>query len=191
MTWIEKEQNKIKARLQELERLPEVTEENRRAKQLAMLPASLRLGADSVLMPQTHQEPTSGLTAFHDGSELPIQPYRMETQAQAQIAAIQATLPQSTADIHKASQAWQKDGPVFLSDFEKYQTWNKQERQDMMNLMARPRGSFELGAARILGLAAAGATGSLLVADLLGGSLGMALLRLRRRRRAGRIGLGA
>ncbi|MBB6050213.1 hypothetical protein [Armatimonas rosea] len=86
---------------------------------------------------------------------------------------------------------WHERGPQDLEFTVGARIIAQDELAKLERLMAAPRERFEAQAARQVGVLAAGYVGSLVLADLLGGYLGMALLRLSRRRRTRRVGLGA
>lgn len=127
-----------------------------------MWPSSLR-SPQGILLPRGHDYHQS---AFHCDT-------------------LGATQPQLwyTHDPFKAERAWRRNGRNWLGAHIQTQRLSGQSRHELMRLMAAPRARFDRGGARWVGNGMLLAAGMLLFADLLGGTLGAALLRTARKRR--------
>lgn len=86
-----------------------------------------------------------------------------------------------TDDPAKAERAWRRNGRAWLGAHIRAQADLQNSRAGLMRLMAEPRTRFDPTGARWVGNGMLLAAGLLLLADLLGGTLGAALLRAGRR----------
>lgn len=107
----------------------------------------------------------------------------MHQRSQALVAAWQKTQPESTGALTEAMLRWRTEGPEQLENLQSHRANRQKDLQRDMTLMASSKWRFEMAAARSLGILGLYCVGALLVADALGGFLGMLLLRSVRRQR--------
>jgi hypothetical protein len=162
--WHENEQSKLKKQIENLKKQPEITRQERYKQQLAMLPAELRQG-DQIRIPSKYNHGTNEGWAFE--------------------------VKETTMNPQEALTRWGSEGQNWLAMHEQTQVWNKRQLNECVALMGDSKWRFDVASAQEIGRMAAVGIGGLITADLLGGYLGMFLLKLRRRRQTKPFGLGA
>ena len=131
--------------------------------------------------------PRSGFSAFRPFGKSN-QPRDFFHQYRQLVAGLSAPLTVSTPEA--ARKEWGRASEVLEGHLDT-QKWDQFALRRYHELITAPVMRFEWISARSLGTITATYVGSILFLDLLGGTLGMALLKSRRRRRVGRVGLGA
>ncbi len=132
--------------------------------------------------------PRSGFSAFRPFTKSD-QPHDFFHQYRQMVASLSAPLTVGTQE--EARKEWGRAGEYLKDHLMWQQQWDQPALRRYHELITAPVTRFEWASARSLGTITATYVGGILFLDLLGGYVGMALLKLRRRRRAGRIGLGA
>ena len=130
--------------------------------------------------------PRSGFSAFRPFGKSD-QPRDFFHQYRQIVAGLSAPLTVGTQE--EARKEWGRAGE-YLEDHLMWQQWDQLALRRYHELITAPVMRFEWASARSLGTITATYVGGILFLDLLGGTLGMALLRSRRRQK-NQIGLGA